>query len=79
MGSLDSCMEAWSWLGDAWVASMYMWWGGGPSGVHGLGGLMEPLEVCRKSVGHNSWSILTFGALLVDDITFEVNMCTLGV
>ena len=28
------------------------------SGVHGLGGLMESLEACRRSIGHNLWSSL---------------------
>jgi hypothetical protein len=38
---------------------------------------MEPLKACR-SVGHTSWSTLSFGALLVDGITLELDMCTLG-
>jgi hypothetical protein len=53
--------------------------GSGPSGVHGLGGLLESLEACRRSIGHTSWSTLAFGALLVDNITLELDMCTLGV
>jgi hypothetical protein len=53
--------------------------GSGPNGVHGLGGLLESLEACRRSVGHILWSTLAFGALLVDDITLELDMCTLGV
>jgi hypothetical protein len=40
---------------------------------------MESLEACRRSVGHTLWSALAFGALLVDDITLELDMCTLGV
>lgn len=37
---------------------------------------MEPLEVCR-SVGLTSWDTLAFGALLVNDITLKLYMCTL--
>lgn len=74
-------MEAWSSLGDAWVSTVFMQGPkgveSGPSGVYGLGGLLGSLEACR-SVGHTSWRTLGFGALLVDDITLEREMCTLG-
>jgi hypothetical protein len=69
-------MESWSWLGDVWVTTMFMQ-GSGPSGVHGLGGLLESFEACRRSIGHTSWSALAFGALLADDITLELDMCFL--
>jgi hypothetical protein len=39
---------------------------------------MESMEV-RRSVGHISWSALAFGALLVNDITLELDMCILRV
>jgi hypothetical protein len=32
--------------------------GSRPSGVHGLGGLLESLEACMRSVGCISWSAL---------------------
>jgi hypothetical protein len=30
----------------------------GPSGAHGLGGALEFLEACRRSIRHISWSAL---------------------
>ena len=53
--------------------------GSEPNGVHGLGGLLEPLEDYRRSIGHTSWSTLAFGALLVNYITLELDICTLEV
>jgi hypothetical protein len=40
---------------------------------------MEPLEACKRSIGHTLWSALAFATLLVDYITLELYMCTLGV
>jgi hypothetical protein len=41
---------------------------------------MELLEASRRSVGHTLWSAISFGALLVDDITLELDdMCTFRV
>jgi len=35
------------------------------------------IEAC-KSIGHTSWSSLAFGDFLVDNITLELDMCSLG-
>jgi len=78
-GSLDVCTKAWSWLKDDWVATMFICRGGGHNGLHGLGGSLESLEACTRSIGHTSWSSLAFGDCLVDKIIFDLNMCALGV
>jgi hypothetical protein len=73
-------MLAWRLGVGSWVLGLqWCLWGSGPSGVHGLGGLLESLEVCRRSIGDTLWSTLAFRALLVDDITLELDMSTLGV
>ena len=67
----------WSWLKDSQVATSSCR-SSKPSGVHGLGGLLESLEVCR-SVGDTSLSSFAFQALIMDKINLDLNMCTLGV
>jgi len=39
---------------------------------------MEPLETCRSG-RHTLCSVPAFEALLVDEITLDLDMCSLGV
>ena len=74
---MDYYMEAWNWLGDTLVVTVFRQ-GVNPMSIW-LRRIDGVFEACRWNIGHISWSTLPFGVSLVDDIILELDMCNVGV